>query len=406
MTSVLEEKIRALQDSQTRLEEAYTQLKNDTLKREETNRDLSRKINELTSLGEVTQIITDSLNIDTVLDTIVDTIGQVMGFDTCSIKLLDRRTGDLCVTVSRGLGEEYSRKDATPMGEGVSGRAVKMCRPIFIQDVASDARIEKGHILHRIGVKSMISFPLVTRKSVVGVLNLYTRETHEFTEDERRLLTIFANQAASAIENARLFDSLRDSYLHTIQALSMAIDAKDRYTHGHSERVSKISVMIGRQLGLTPDKLDLLKYAGDLHDIGKIGVSELIIAKESKLTVDEYEIIKTHPLVGEVIIEPVPFLRDARAVIRHHHERWDGYGYPDGLKGEEIPLLSRIILIADAYDAMTSDRPYRKALTHSVAVHEIERHSSTQFDPQVVRAFLELFREKTPEDVIAAGEGG
>lgn len=399
MTSVLEEKIRAHQESQSQLEEAFNQLKNDTLKREETNRELTRKINELTSLSEVTQIITDSLNIDTVLDTIIDTIERIMGFDTCSIKLVDRRTGDLRITVARGLGPEYSAKRSTAVGEGISGLAVKMCRPIVSEDVESDPRIDQSHIIRRLGVKSLISFPLITKKSVMGAMTLYSYERHSFTEDEKRLLSIFANQAAGAIENARLFDSLRDSYLNTIQALSMAIDAKDRYTHGHSKRVSEISVMIGRQIGLSPERLELLKHAGDLHDIGKIGISELIISKESKLTIDEYEIIKTHPLVGEIIIEPVPFLQEARAVIRHHHERWDGFGYPDGLKSDEIPLLSRIILISDAYDAMTSDRPYRKALSHEVAIREIERHSGTQFDPQIVKAFLELFRHATPEDV-------
>ncbi len=177
----------------------------------------------------------------------------------------------------------------------------------------------------------------------------------------------------------------------------MAIDAKDRYTHGHSKRVSDVSIMIGRELKLSKEAEELLQYASDLHDIGKIGISEVIISKEGKLTVDEYEIIKTHPLVGETIIEPVPFLQDAKPVIRHHHERYDGYGYPDGLKGEEIPLLARIIHIADAYDAMTSDRPYRRALSHALAVQEIKKHSGSQFDPKVVEAFLRVFEKTAPD---------
>ncbi|MFA6451122.1 MAG: HD domain-containing phosphohydrolase, partial [bacterium] len=136
-----------------------------------------------------------------------------------------------------------------------------------------------------------------------------------------------------------------------------------------------------------------------LHDIGKIGISEAIISKEGKLTVEEYEIIKTHPLVGETIIEPVPFLQDAKPIIRHHHERYDGYGYPDVLKGDDIPLLSRIIHIADAYDAMTSDRPYRRALTHDLAVQEIRKHSGSQFDPNVVDSFLHVFEKEAPEQI-------
>ena len=171
----------------------------------------------------------------------------------------------------------------------------------------------------------------------------------------------------------------------------MTIDAKDPYTHGHSKRVSDISVLVGNTMGMPPDQLELLKYAGDLHDIGKIGISEGIIAKEGKLSVEEYEIVKTHPLVGETIIEPVPFLNEIKEVIRHHHERFDGFGYPDGLKGYDIPLMSRIILIADAYDAMTSDRPYRRALSHEAALKEIQKHSGTQFDPAVATAFMQVF---------------
>lgn len=396
MSAVLEEKIAALQVSQAQLEEAYNQLQNDARKREEANREMSRKVKELTSLSEVTQTISNSLNLNTVLDTIVDTINNVMGFTICSIKLIDKDTSALKIEMSRGLGREYEEKGPTQIGEGISGLAVKMCRPIVVDDIEIDPRVPQNHILRRLGIRSVVSIPLIAKKSVMGVINLYSSEKHEFTGDELRLLGIFANQAAGAIENARLFDSLRDSYLNTIRALSMAIDAKDRYTHGHSKRVSNISVAIGRGLGLSREKIELLEYAGDLHDIGKIGISEVIISKEGKLTVDEYEIIKTHPLVGETIIEPVPFLQEARPVIRHHHERYDGYGYPDGLKGEEIPLLSRIIHIADAYDAMTSDRPYRKALSHEAAVKEIKKHTCTQFDPKVVEAFVRVFDKSQP----------
>jgi HD-GYP domain-containing protein (c-di-GMP phosphodiesterase class II) len=399
MSAVLQEKIEALQISQIQLEEAYNQLQNDARGRDESNRELSRKVKELTSLSEVTQAISNSLDTETVLSAIVDTINKVMGFEICSIKLLDRETDSLSIEMSRGLGEEYMDKGPTPIGQGISGLAAKMCKPIIVNDLETDQRVSQDHVLRKLGVKSVVSIPLITKQSVMGVLNLYSKEKHEFTEDEMRLLWIFANQAAGAIENARLYDSLRDSYLNTIQALSMAIDAKDKYTHGHSKRVSDFSVAIGTKLGLTREKLDLLKYASDLHDIGKIGISEVIISKEGKLTVDEYEIIKTHPLVGETIIEPVPFLQEAKKIIRYHHERYDGYGYPDGLLGEEIPLLARIIHIADAFDAMTSDRPYRKALLPESAVNEIKKHSGTQFDPKVVEAFLQVYdKSHTPDN--------
>lgn len=403
MTSTLEEKITALQESQSQLREAFHQLTLDAQRRKQTNLDLLRKVKELTSISEITQAISNSLDQHIVLNTIVDTINKVMGFKHCSIKLLDKKSNSLLIRVSSGLGEEYLSKRPTVVGHGISGRAAKERQPVIIEDLASDARVPEDHILVKLGIQAMISYPLLTRDNVMGVLNIYSNERHIFNEDELRLLAILANQAASAIQNATLYDDLRESYLNTIQALSMTIDAKDPYTHGHSKRVSEISVLIGNQIGLDADQLELLKYAGDLHDIGKIGISELIIAKEGKLTVDEYEIVKTHPLVGETIIEPVPFLSQIKEVIRHHHERYDGYGYPDGLTGETIPQMSRIILIADSYDAMTSDRPYRKALTHDEAVIEIRKHGGTQFDPALVEAFLSVFGPASGQQSHKAG---
>ncbi len=391
MSADLESKIDALKIYQSQLEEAFNQVQSDAQKREQANRDLSQKVSELTSLAEVTQAITTSLDINEVLNMMVDTIAKIIGIDICSIKLLDPATNKMSVKISRGLGEEYIKKSPTRPGEGVSGRAIKDRVPVIIEDVDTDERVEPDHVIRSIGVKSIISIPLITNVSALGVLNLYTKEKRVFTEDERRLLGIFANQAAGAIENARLFHSLRENYLNTIQALSMAIDAKDQYTHGHSKRVSEIAASVGRAYGLDDNELDLLKYASDLHDIGKIGISEVIIGKKSKLTVDEYDMIKSHPIVGETIIQPVPFLKEVCPIIRHHHERYDGYGYPDGIKGDEIPELARILHLADAFDAMTSDRPYRKALSNEVAIQEVKKHCGTQFDPRVVAAFLKVF---------------
>lgn len=384
MSSTLEEKISALQQSQEQLREALHQLQIDAHRRE-------HRLRELTSISEVTQAISNSLDLQTVLNTIVSTINNVMGFRHCSIKLLDKKTNSLPIAVSTGLSELYVDRPPTRVGKGISGQAVKSQSAIIVEDIDNDSRVPKDHILHQLGIRSMCCIPLITKQSsVLGALNIYTEKAHVFTDDEMRLLSILSNQASSAIENARLFNDLRENYFNTIEALSMTIDAKDTYTHGHSKRVSEFSVMIGRQMNLPPEDLERLKHAGDLHDIGKIGISELIIAKEGKLTIDEYEIIKTHPLVGETIIEPVPFLKEVKKIIRNHHERHDGYGYPDGLRGDEIPLMARILHLADAYDAMTSDRPYRKALSHEMAVKEIVKHAGTQFDPDTVTAFMSI----------------
>jgi putative nucleotidyltransferase with HDIG domain len=183
---------------------------------------------------------------------------------------------------------------------------------------------------------------------------------------------------------------IRDSFMNAVTALALALDAKDEYTSGHSGRVSEISVIIARELGMQDNALENVKLAGLIHDIGKIGVKEAVLNKPGALTAEEFEHIKTHPVIGERILKPIVEEKEILDMVRMHHERFDGKGYPDGLSGDQIPLGARIMALADAYDAMTSDRPYRKSLGVSVAIEEIKKGSGTQFAPDVVEAFLRV----------------
>ena len=183
---------------------------------------------------------------------------------------------------------------------------------------------------------------------------------------------------------------LDDAYLNTVFALSNAVDARDPYTAGHSERVSKISMLLSRELNMTAENLKILEYAGLFHDIGKIGIPDHILNKNGKLMDEEYEVIKKHPDIGISILSNVGFLAEALLIIRHHHERFAGNGYPCGIKGKQIPLGSRIIAIADTYNAMTTDRPYRKRFSHDTAVTEIKKNSGTQFDDMLVDVFMKI----------------
>lgn len=183
------------------------------------------------------------------------------------------------------------------------------------------------------------------------------------------------------------YNKLDRSYKFTVQSLSRAVDARDPYTAWHSDRVTRISVDIGRGMNLNGQQLDILELAALFHDIGKIGISDGILLKPGKLTQEEYQIIKTHPLIGEDILRNIEFLKDALPIIRHHHERNDGKGYPDGLTADKIPLESRIIAVADAYDAMTTDRPYRSGMTHAEALKELQDNKGVQFDCAVVDYF-------------------
>ncbi len=185
-------------------------------------------------------------------------------------------------------------------------------------------------------------------------------------------------------DNLQLFD--------TIKVLALALDARDHYTHGHSQQVTEYAVDIAREMGLSFKEIDIIRDAGVLHDIGKIGIPDAILLKPGRLTEEEYAEIKKHPVIGKKILEPVNCLADKIPLIYHHHERIDGKGYPEGLEGDNIPLGARILAVADAYQAMTSDRPYRKALPSLIAIEELKRYKGRQFDPDIVDAFLRVLK--------------
>jgi putative nucleotidyltransferase with HDIG domain len=194
-----------------------------------------------------------------------------------------------------------------------------------------------------------------------------------------------------------LYTKMRKVYLDTIRALAAAIDAKDPYTKGHSERVAKISVVLATELNLSDRDIENIEYTALLHDIGKIGIDDRILGKSSKLSNEEFKKIKEHPIVGAKIIEPVDFLKSSYKTIYHHHEKYNGGGYPDSLKAKDIPLCARIIAVADAYDAMGSDRPYRKKLSKEKILKEFTEQSGKQFDPQIVNALMLILKREREE---------
>ena len=245
-----------------------------------------------------------------------------------------------------------------------------------------------GHI-----VKDTIVVPLKPRDTLLGVIQVCNKHGNSgYTYEDLDLIKILGSQIAFVIQNAELFNDLEKAYLDTLSALTNAIDAKDKYTRGHSDRVTEISVKLAKEIGVPEKDIERIRLGAVLHDIGKIGIPEAVLNKPGRLNDEEYAIIKSHPVLGVTILGKVEFLKNVVPIIKHHHERYDGKGYPDALTGENIPFFARIVSVADTFDAMTTTRPYRKGLSAEEALKEIERCKGTQFDPEIADSFIKMAR--------------
>jgi putative nucleotidyltransferase with HDIG domain len=260
----------------------------------------------------------------------------------------------------------------------------------------------QGLDLFGIGARACALAPFHAEKGeriIVGAARLY--EGHDFDEPEVALLDAVTKATGHALERAwltkeriELVDRLEAAWLGTAEALAAALEAKDSYTADHASSIADLAVEVGAEFGLDADAQRDLRYGAIFHDIGKIAIPDAILNKPGPLTGPEFEVIKRHPIVGEQILAPVPFLEQVRRIVRHDHERWDGNGYPDGLKGRQIPIGARIVLVVDAFHAMVSDRSYRQGMSEESARLELRKHAGTQFDPDVVDAFLRVLDKR------------
>ena len=357
------------------------------------------RLREALSLYKVSEAITASLSLDEVLATVGDAG-------------LHEIQGDLVSTwLDDGEGGFFERQRlvkpvSTPDGQASSRVGFGELAPAaFIEHFGTDSTLlEHGTKGERFfgtrpdaPLTSLVAVPLKMKGRLVGWICVASfTKNKRFDEGQRKLLSIVGSRAAAAIENARLYEDLRATFQQTIRGLAKAIDKMDRYTSGHSDRVAVYATYLALRLRLPADMVEIVRQSALMHDIGKLGCV-MNLNKPGKLTQDEYEIFKLHPGFGKDILDPIKFLHPLIPGVHLHHERWDGRGYPLGLKGNDVPIIARIIAVADTYDAMTSDRAYRRALPHEVAVNEIERCASTQFDPEVSDAFcsgLDEYREE------------
>jgi putative nucleotidyltransferase with HDIG domain len=373
---------------------------------EKLNAQLHAKVEQLTKLYSISESFHSYVDNDSLLQYVVDLASDLIDAQRISLLTFDKDRRYLVARASRGLATDVQRKICLKVGEGVAGRVAQSFRPIRVttDDLQRIVTSEDRSYLTR----SWLSVPLSIGGELFGVLNMTDkRDGSDFTEEDEYLAMVLAEKAGIKIENNVLYEGIYSNLIDTLKTLVSTIEAKDAYTRHHSQRVTEVALAVARRVGCSEEDCESISFAGILHDIGKIGIRDSILQKTSRLTGEEYEVIKTHPSRGDAIIEPLGLIDSERRIIRHHHERLDGRGYPDGLKGDEIPYLTRIVSIADAFDAMTSTRSYRQALEVSVVASELRKNSGAQFAPDLVDAMLELIEsgEVRPFENESAVEG-
>ena len=388
------ELVDLLKSANTELSRHKNELKHEVVRTSESllaaNARLEQRVQQLNAIMKVTEAITSILDLGHLLDFCLKLIGREMHVANSSIMLAQPGGQTLVVKASYGPRADKVMGQERHFGDGVAGWAAEYKEMLLVADV-SDNPVFATEFAAGYAGQSFLCVPLVLQERALGVLNL-TGKTNggPFTDADRDFVQAIAGQIAVAIDNARLYDTIQQNSLNAVKALAESLEARDPYTSGHSARVTDYAVRVAKALGLSQTSMQTLRHASRLHDIGKLGINEATLHKNDGLSEDEWGMIREHPVKGERIVQWLGFLARAKPIVRHHHERWDGSGYPDGLKGEEIPFLTRILSVADCYDAMTSQRPYRAALSRHDALAELENEKARQFDPAVVQQFSKV----------------
>jgi HD-GYP domain-containing protein (c-di-GMP phosphodiesterase class II) len=359
---------------------------------------------ELMFLYNLGDEIAATMDTATIADRAVDRICELLDARQAVVMLTAGEADD--PRAAQGVGTQVVGPETATLVDWATRQAVARDRGLILNEFADQATPVAP------GVSCLLASPLRARGKTIGVVHVINKDgAAGFSTEDQMLLQAVGTQLAAAIENARLFtreqdnarhlaaalDELGSTYDDTLEALSGALDLRDNETEGHARRVTRFSVRIAEHLGLRGGELVDIERGALLHDIGKIGVPDAILLKPTKLTDEEWEVMKRHPVLGHSMIRNIRFLAGGAPVVLHHHERYDGKGYPAGLQKTDIPLGARVFAVADTFDAMTSDRPYRKALDYDTARSEIERCLGSQFDPSVVAAFAEVWSEEWDE---------
>lgn len=362
------------------------------------------RLRALAPLVRANREIAAAKTVDHLAQEILATAIRETNADGGSLMLIDEAGQNLYIEASRGLPRDVARNARPSLGEGIAGWVAMHHQPLKL-DGSFPEEIPYGVDTGRRNISSSLSVPLVAGShvpqgstSVLGVVNVHKLGGKPaFAQSDLDLLTLLSSSVSMTLRSIQLFNNLNKTYVGTIRSLASTVDAKDSYTAGHSGRVAFFSEEIAGAMQLEPSACDALRDAGYLHDIGKIGVADAILKKPGRLTEDEFREMRKHPEYSWQILQPVDLPYDIKSMVRHHHERFNGSGYPDGLAGVEIPLGARILAVADAFEAMTSNRPYREAMSTEEALVELAQCVGSQFDPGVVEVFAECPSARAPD---------
>jgi putative nucleotidyltransferase with HDIG domain len=371
------------------------------LHRQMLHENTQKNLKELQSLRNINEAITVSLNIHVIYNVILDEITKNINFSAAAILRLKRYSGFLKYEAWRGFNVYNPKNINFHLDEGYPGQTASTLKPLHINKL-KDTENDKAYkqLIQKEGFVSYHNEPLIVKGHLQGILEIFGRRP--FNNDKDSFFKTLANQTSVAIENADLFYNLEISNLElisaydsTIEGWAYALDLKDEETEGHSRRVTEMTLRIAQKLEVDKEELAHIRRGALLHDIGKMGIPDSILLKPGKLTEKEWEIMKKHPEHAFRMLSHIAFLRPALDIPYYHHEKWDGTGYPRRLKGNHIPLAARIFSVVDVYDALTNNRPYRKAWSKDKAISHICQQAGKHFDPDVVRVFLSILEQNS-----------
>jgi len=359
---------------------------------ERIDRKIKEKIRKMSAIFSMSRTITSSIDENLIFEFILEKTSKLMNAQACTLSLFDRSYNRLKlrahVGIDKAVAEEFKEFE-----QSFAREALKTEMPCMINDLRAYFQNRPPWFIEERRIYSLIVMPLVGPKRRVGILAVYMPDVRIFSREDIEVLEMICSLCSMAIENMNMLERIKEDYLNMVKTLAKIIDENDRYTRGHCDKVMKYSLKICRKLELPERCVHAIRVASLLHDIGKIGIDISIVRKRGRLTDKERLQISHHSEIGARIVNQLGFLNEVVPIIRHHHERFKGGGYPEPeRKGDDIPLGARILAVADAYDAMTSDRPYRQALSRDEAIAELKRCSNEQFDPKIVGAFLETVK--------------